>query len=74
MTAIKKAGKNAKGSFLASEAFIPKTDNIMISKAGLKFVDTSWFWQTEGNLIRRGLFIPDWTIARAKRELTALLA
>ncbi len=39
MTAIKKAGKNAKGSFLASEAFIPKTDNITVAaKAGIKAI------------------------------------
>jgi len=39
MTAIKKAGKNAKGSFLASEAFIPKTDNVTIAaKAGIKVI------------------------------------
>lgn len=39
LTAIKKAGKNAKGSFLASEAFIPKTDNVIIAaKAGIKVI------------------------------------
>ena len=39
MTAIKKAGKNAKGSFLASEAFIPKTDNVVVAaKAGIKAI------------------------------------
>lgn len=39
MTAIKKAGKNAKGSFLISEAFIPKTDNVVIAaKAGIKAI------------------------------------
>ena len=39
MTAIKKAGKNAKGSFLASEAFIPKTDNVIVAaKAGIKVI------------------------------------
>lgn len=39
ITAIKKAGKNAKGSFLASEAFIPKTDNVMVAaKAGIKAI------------------------------------
>ncbi len=39
MTAIKKAGKNAKGSFLVSEAFIPKTDNITVAaKAGIKAI------------------------------------
>ena len=39
MTAIKKAGKQAKGSFLVSEAFIPKTDNITVAaKAGIKAI------------------------------------
>lgn len=39
MTAIKKAGKNAKGSFLISEAFIPKTDNVTVAaKAGIKVI------------------------------------
>ncbi len=39
LTAIKKAGKNAKGSVLASEAFIPKTDNVIIAaKAGIKAI------------------------------------
>ena len=38
-TAIEKAGKNARGSFLASEAFFPKTDNIVLAaKAGVKAI------------------------------------
>ena len=38
-TAIKKAGKNAKNSVLASEAFFPKIDNIQLaSKAGVKAI------------------------------------
>lgn len=37
--AIKKAGKNAKGALLVSDAFIPKTDNIKIAaKAGIKAI------------------------------------
>ena len=37
--AIKKAGKDAKGSLLISDAFIPKTDNIQIAaKAGIKAI------------------------------------
>lgn len=38
-TAITKAGKNAKGALLASDAFIPKTDNIKLArKAGIKAI------------------------------------
>jgi len=37
--AIDKAGKDAKGAFLVSDAFIPKTDNIQIAaKAGIKAI------------------------------------
>jgi len=39
MTAIKKAGKQAKGSILVSEAFIPKTDNVQVAaKGGIKAI------------------------------------
>ncbi len=39
MTAIRKASKNAQGSILISEAFLPKTDNVtMASKAGVKII------------------------------------
>ena len=39
MTAIKKAGKQAKGSILISEAFIPKTDNVTLAaKAGVAMI------------------------------------
>jgi phosphoribosylaminoimidazolecarboxamide formyltransferase/IMP cyclohydrolase len=39
MTAIKKAGKQAKGSLLVSEAFLPKTDNITVAvRAGIKAI------------------------------------
>lgn len=38
-TAITKAGKNAKGSILISDAFLPKTDNVKLAKkAGIKLI------------------------------------
>ena len=37
--AIRKAGQQAKGSFLASDAFLPKIDNVqMAAKAGIKAI------------------------------------
>ena len=37
--AIKKAGKNARGAVLASDAFFPKIDNIQLAaKAGIKAI------------------------------------
>ncbi len=39
ITAIRKAGKNAKGSLLISEAFLPKTDTVLLAaKAGIKVI------------------------------------
>ena len=39
LTAIRKAGKNARGAFLISEAFLPKTDNVKLAaKAGIKII------------------------------------
>lgn len=39
MTAIRKAGKNARGAFLVSEAFLPKIDNVQLAaKAGIKVI------------------------------------
>ena len=39
MTAIKKAGKQARGSILVSEAFIPKIDNVQVAaSAGIKAI------------------------------------
>ena len=47
MTAIKKAGKKAKNSVLVSEAFIPKTDNVILAaKAGVKAII-----QTGGSIV-----------------------
>ena len=47
MLAIKKAGPQARGALLVSDAFIPKTDNITVAaKAGIKAV-----MQTGGSLI-----------------------
>ena len=39
LTAIRKAGKNARGAFLVSEAFLPKIDNVQLAaKAGIKVI------------------------------------
>ena len=39
MTAIKKAGKNARNSVLISDAFLPKADNVLVAaKAGVKAI------------------------------------
>ncbi len=39
ITAIRKAAKNAKGSFLISEAFLPKSDNVKLAaKAGIRII------------------------------------
>jgi len=38
-TAVKKAGKNARGAFLMSDAFIPKPDTVTVAKkAGIKVI------------------------------------
>ena len=39
LTAIRKAGKNARGAFLVSEAFLPKVDNVQLAaRAGIKVI------------------------------------
>ncbi len=53
--------------------WLTKTDNVILSGDGLKFVDTRWFWETDQNYVKRGLFIPDRMIGQAKRLLTSLL-
>lgn len=52
--------------------WLTKTDNIIVSANGLKFIDTRWMWETKGNFIQRGLIIPDLVINLAKRALLLL--
>ncbi len=60
-------------NFLQAYNWLTKTDNVIVAKEGLRFVDTRWFWDTDGNLIKRGLFIPNLVIQKAKTSLNALL-
>lgn len=54
--------------------WLTKTDNVILSDDGLKFIDTRWFWETDANYVKRGLFIPDVMIGQAKKLLHLLLA
>ncbi|MBF0385098.1 MAG: bifunctional phosphoribosylaminoimidazolecarboxamide formyltransferase/IMP cyclohydrolase [Candidatus Omnitrophica bacterium] len=52
-SAILKAGENAKGAILVSEAFIPKTDNIQsAAKAGIKAIMQSGGSIADGEVIK----------------------
>lgn len=61
-------------NFLQAYNWITKTDNVLVVKEGLKFIDTRWFWDTDSNLVRRGLFIPNLVIQKAKSGINSLLA
>jgi hypothetical protein len=52
--------------------WLTKTDNIIVSENGLKFIDTRWMWETKGNFVQRGLIIPDMVVNLAKRTLLML--
>lgn len=55
--------------------FLTKTDNIMISKKDrVKFVDTRWMWETNTDFVRRGMFVPELMINKAKNYLNELLS
>jgi len=53
--------------------WLTKTDNVIVTKKGIIFVDTRWFWDTNANVIKRGLVIPNLVINRAKFSLETLL-
>lgn len=61
--------------YIFTEAYnwLTKTDNIIISKEGLKFIDTRWFWDSKSNLVRRGVIIPNMIINMSKLYLSNLL-
>jgi hypothetical protein len=52
--------------------WLTKTDNIIVSDDGLKFIDTRWFWETDSNFVKRGLFVPEIVINQAKNLLVEL--
>ncbi len=53
--------------------WLTKTDNIILSADGLKFIDTRWFWETDSNFVKRGLFLPEVVIGQAKGLLKQLM-
>ena len=59
--------------FLPGTNWITKTDNIIITKDSVKFVDTRWLWDRNSNIIKRGLFIPDMVINNTKDFILNLL-
>ncbi|MDB4979053.1 MAG: hypothetical protein JWM56_1239 [Candidatus Peribacteria bacterium] len=52
--------------------WLTKTDNILVSKDGLKFIDTRWFWETDSNFVKRGLFVPEIVVNQVKSLLLLL--
>lgn len=50
-----------------------KTDNIFVTRDGVRFIDTRWFWETEENIVRRGAIIPDLTLRALTATLDSLL-
>lgn len=61
--------------YIFTEAYnwLTKTDNMMMTGDGLKFIDTRWFWDSKSNFIRRGLIIPNVIINMSKIYLNYLL-
>lgn len=53
--------------------WLSKTDNIFVSDAGVKFIDTRWFWDIDGNVVQRGGLIPDMTLRGIRTSLITLL-
>lgn len=61
--------------YVFTEAYnwLTKTDNVMQTSDGLKFIDTRWFWDSNSNFVRRGLIIPNMIINMSKLYLNYLL-
>ncbi len=53
--------------------WLTKTDNLFVTKDGLKLIDTGWLWTADDSMIRRGLLIPEMTIGAATSTLQKLL-
>ena len=61
--------------YIFTEAYnwLTKTDNVMMAKDGLKFIDTRWFWDSKSNFAKRGLIIPNLILNLSKFYLNYLL-
>ena len=61
--------------YVVAQAYdwLTKTDNIIVSEQGAKFIDTRWLWETDSTLIKKGLFITNMTTNQAKKYLNYYL-
>lgn len=48
--------------FRPSSDWLLDTDNILIGPRGVKIIDTRWFWEADGNIVRRGLGLAELSI------------
>lgn len=62
-----------KGGILGAANWLTNTENILLTKNDIKFIDTRWFWDVNANFVRRGGMIPNLIIQRAKYSLKDLL-
>jgi len=53
--------------------WLTKTDNIILSKDDIKFIDTRWLWDYNSNIIKRGVVIPDMILNISKSYIVNLL-
>jgi hypothetical protein len=62
-----------KGGILGAANWLTNTENIVLTRNDIKFIDTRWFWDVNANVVRRGVIIPNLIIQRAKYSLRDLL-
>lgn len=61
-------------NFLQAYNWLTKTDNIMVTKDGLKFIDTRWFWDTKSfSFLLIPSLIPKLAIEKAKFSINSLV-
>lgn len=53
--------------------WLTKTDNIILNKDEIKFIDTRWLWDYNSNIIKRGVVIPDMILNISKSYIVNLL-
>lgn len=52
--------------------WLTNTENIIVTKDRIVFIDTRWFWDVHSNFIKKGLFIPRFITQRARYSLKQL--
>ncbi len=53
--------------------WLTKTDNIIKTDAGMKYIDTRWFWHSRGNIATRGVLLPNFIKTLAAFYINYLL-